>query len=323
MCHLPDVPCAADCQTDTLFTIIIRHTMTTLPNLSEQTVTINTIAKAINSANLNDDILVFEGATVETHRNVFPMRLEGLTIMVCNGGSGKITIDLREYEFTTDSIMVIQPKNFIQLVELSADFKASFLMCSLHIIEDIIPKLTDLLPILIHHRTEPVTHLSKEDADSLRDYYKFLSQQLAGKPSPFLKKKVICLLQAALFEMMEIQTRRSDTLSLKKSRKEEIMAKFILAVSEDFRKERQVSYYADKLCITPKHLSSVVKEISGRTAGDWIENYVLMEAKVLLKTTDLTIQQIAMNLNFSNQSFFGKYFKHLTGQSPTEFRKTN
>ncbi len=64
-----------------------------------------------------------------------------------------------------------------------------------------------------------------------------------------------------------------------------------------------------------------MKEISGRTAGDWIENYVIMEAKVLLKTTDMTIQEIAVYLNFANQSFFGKYFKHHTGSSPSNYRK--
>ena len=101
------------------------------------------------------------------------------------------------------------------------------------------------------------------------------------------------------------------------------MAKFILAVSEHFRTHRQVNYYANKLCISAKHLSSVVKEISGRTAGEWIENYVTMEAKVLLRTTDMTIQEIATNLNFLNQSFFGKYFKHITGVSPTAYRKAN
>ena len=66
----------------------------------------------------------------------------------------------------------------------------------------------------------------------------------------------------------------------------------------------------------------MVKEISGRTAGEWIENYVTVEAKVLLRSTDLTIQEIASRLNFTNQSFFGKYFKHQTGMSPSEYRKS-
>lgn len=131
-----------------------------------------------------------------------------------------------------------------------------------------------------------------------------------------------CLLQAALFELMDIeQSSHNEDVPMRKSRKEEIMARFILTVREHFRTERQVAFYAKQLCITPKHLSAVVKSISGKTAGEWIENYVTMEAKVLLKTTDLPVQEIAVHLNFPNQSFFGKYFKHITGMSPTEFRR--
>lgn len=131
----------------------------------------------------------------------------------------------------------------------------------------------------------------------------------------------MCIMQAALYEMVDIQQRISDTRNIVRTRKEEIMARFLLAVSEHFREQRQVSFYADMLCITPKHLSTVVKEVSGRTAGNWIENYVVMEAKVMLRTTDLPVQEIANRLNFLNQSFFGKYFKHLTGVSPSQFRK--
>ena len=98
------------------------------------------------------------------------------------------------------------------------------------------------------------------------------------------------------------------------------MAKFVLAVSENFKSERQVSYYADRLCVSPKHLSAVAKELSGMTAGEWIERYVVMEAKMLLKSTNLSVQEISNRLNFSNQSFFGKYFKHQTGFSPSEYR---
>ena len=105
--------------------------------------------------------------------------------------------------------------------------------------------------------------------------------------------------------MMDIHQKNSERIDNQRSRKEEIMAKFILAVSEEFRTQRQVAYYARKFYITPKHLSAVVKEISGRTAGDWIENYVVMEAKVLLKTTDKTIQEITLMLNFATSHSSG------------------
>ena len=97
--------------------------------------------------------------------------------------------------------------------------------------------------------------------------------------------------------------------------------RFIRAVSESYKEERSVSYYADKMFLTAKHLSTVVKEISGKTAGEWIDSFVILESKALLKSSELSIQEIADELHFANQSFFGKYFKHHTGMSPKEYRR--
>ena len=92
-------------------------------------------------------------------------------------------------------------------------------------------------------------------------------------------------------------------------------------LSEAYIKELRVNYYAKELFLTPKHLSSVVKEVSGKTAGEWIDVFVIFEAKSLLKSSQKNIQEISDELNFANQSFFGKYFKHYTGMSPKEYRK--
>lgn len=81
-----------------------------------------------------------------------------------------------------------------------------------------------------------------------------------------------------------------------------------------------VAFYASKLSLTPKYLSKVIRQNSGKTAGEWIEEYVILEAKALLKSTNKTIQQITDELNFSTQSFFGKYFKRRVGLSPKEYR---
>lgn len=290
---------------------------------SADVISLRQMASTINNSNLDEEILIFDGKFSVPNEEIFPIRIDALIIILVTAGSGKIGIDLSEYNLNKNSILVIQPKNYIYLSSFSNDFQYSAVACSRHVVEDVLPKLTDLLPLLIHHRTEPVTHLTDEEAEGIMNFYSFLRLKLQGPRTPFLKQKVLCMLQAALYEMMDINTRNSSEEMSARTRKEEIMAKFIIAVSENFRNERQVAYYARKLFITPKHLSSVVKEISGKTAGDWIENYVIMEAKVLLKTTDMTIQEIAVYLNFANQSFFGKYFKHHTGVSPTEYRKKN
>lgn len=287
-------------------------------------VTMHTIAKYVNNENLDEEIIVFDHDVRIANEKMFPIRIDGMLIALCTGGSGKIGIDLNQYDLKRNSLIVIQPKNYIYLSEFSPEFEGSIVVCSRHLVEDVLPKLTDIVPLLIHHRTEPVTQLTESEATGIRNFYKFLREKLRGPKTRFLQQKINSILQATLYEMMDIIDLRSSKIpESSRTRKEEIMARFILAVSEEFRTQRQVAYYAQKLCISPKHLSSVVKEISGRTAGDWIENYVVMESKVLLKTTDMTIQEIAVYLNFANQSFFGKYFKQHTGCSPTSYRKQN
>jgi AraC-like DNA-binding protein len=92
------------------------------------------------------------------------------------------------------------------------------------------------------------------------------------------------------------------------------------AVGKHYKRERKVGFYAEKLCITSKHLSQVVKEVSGRTASEIIEDYVITEIKALLISTNMTIQQISDYLNFPSQSVFGKYVKRITGVSPKRYK---
>ena len=125
--------------------------------------------------------------------------------------------------------------------------------------------------------------------------------------------------EVLFFNTLGIYASRLKT-SVHKSRKEDLLIKFIQILEDNFRTERSVTFYADKLCVTPKHLSAVLKEISEKTAGEWIDLRVILEAKLLLRSTGLNVQEISTQLNFANQSFFGKYFKHLTGMSPRDYR---
>ncbi len=125
--------------------------------------------------------------------------------------------------------------------------------------------------------------------------------------------------EVLFFNTLGIYASRLKT-SVHKSRKEDLLIKFIQILEDNFMTERSVTFYADKLFVTPKHLSAVLKEISEKTAGEWIDLRVILEAKLLLRSTGLNIQEISTKLNFANQSFFGKYFKHLTGMSPRDYR---
>ncbi|MCM1153410.1 MAG: helix-turn-helix domain-containing protein [Muribaculum sp.] len=286
-------------------------------------VSISEIAKHMNSMSLQDEVVVSQTDFDVQSQKLFPLYVDALMIILVRKGGGKLGIDLTEYQIQENSLIVLQPKNYIFLSECKEETNAVMIVCSRRVIEDVIPKLSDVLPLLVHHRTAPVTVLSDNDANTLLCYFNLISKRLESSQDKFLKQEVIRLLQAALYSMMSMRSESESNSEHVRTRKDEIMAKFILEVTDGFRRERHVNYYADRLCITPKHLSAVVKQISGRTAGEWIDNFVIMEAKVLLKTTDKTIQEISDLLNFRNQSFFGKFFKHLTGHTPTAYRKEN
>jgi AraC-like DNA-binding protein len=102
---------------------------------------------------------------------------------------------------------------------------------------------------------------------------------------------------------------------------DEVVGQFLQLAEQHFKQERQVGFYAKKLCLTPKYLSHIIKSATGKSANDWIDAYVLLEAKALLKSSKLSIQQIADELHFADQSIFGKYFKRLAGLSPKEYRQ--
>lgn len=297
--------------------------LTSSPQVNQGSLTLHNITAGDDNVHYRDEISVFiqHGMPVT---KVLPVRVESLLICLCTAGEINLTIDLKECPLKRDTLLVLHPNSFITDLEATPDSEVLIVACSRNVVENVLPKLTDLLPLLFDTRIQHSLSLNEEEAVMIRNCIDVIRNRLNSPDSPFKRPKMICLLQCMLYEMMEIQHKHaSATPPVRKSRREEIMARFLIAVTENFRHERHVTYYANLLCITPKHLSAVVKDISGRTAGEWIDSYVIMEAKVMLLSTDCTIQEIASRLNFANQSFFGKYFKHLTGISPSDYRKSN
>ncbi|MDE7408641.1 MAG: helix-turn-helix domain-containing protein [Muribaculaceae bacterium] len=250
-----------------------------------------------------------------------PIRVLGVTIALCLEGDGEVGIGVKKYKFCKNSLMLLNPNQYVQSISSKDRVRIMAIGCNLEMMEAIMPKISGLLPLLIHNPIESVTQLSEEDSLDIQEYMRLISAKLQAKDSPLKRTKIACIIQALLCEIIEIHSVSGDGVEKPRSRKEEILSRFILEVLQNFRCERSVAFYADKLCVTPKHLSAVAKDITGHTASELIDHYVIMEAKIMLAETALTIQEISNKLNFANQSFFGKYFKHLTGYSPSEFRK--
>ncbi len=255
------------------------------------------------------------------NRTNAPIRVLGLTIALCIRGEGEVGIGVKKYKFTKNSLMLLNPNQYVHSLSSTEPVKIMALGCNLEMIESIMPKISGLLPLIIHNPIESVSLLSDQNSLDIQEYMRLIGDKLKAVDSPLKRTKVSNLIQALLCEIIEKHYVNNEGIEKPQSRKEEILSKFILEVLQNFRTERSVAFYADRLCVTPKHLSAVAKDISGHTASELIDHYVIMEAKIMLAETALTIQEISNKLNFANQSFFGKYFKHLTGYSPSTFRK--
>ncbi len=288
----------------------------------ERGVPLSKIAAFLNNPAENPDILVFDGCPGAPGLNSFSFRIEALMFLICTGGRFRFSIDLKEYDVSTDTLVILNPNNYVNVWECSEDFTCSMTVCSLNTIETIISKPSDLLPVIVSNARTPVLHLAPPQSRWLRESFSLIKDKIESETSKFRMRTIQGIMQAVLYDIMDIIIARNPSIKDMSSRKEELMVQFIIAVIKDFRRERKVEYYADKLCITSKHLSAVVKELTGVTAGKIIDDYVILEAKILLRKTDLTIQEIASRLNFPNQSFFGKYFKHATGLTPSDYRQS-
>lgn len=164
----------------------------------------------------------------------------------------------------------------------------------------------------------PLSPIDSERLTAIRIFYAILYRAAANEENPFRLQVIENLIRVFYYGGV-YQFKNHETKSY--ATKNNIVERFIHLVEENYRQERLIGFYADKLCITPKYLSKLVKETTGRSAGEWIESHVILEARAMLQSSDMTIQQIATSLNFPNQSFFGKYFKRATGLSPKQYRR--
>jgi AraC-like DNA-binding protein len=253
-----------------------------------------------------------------------PLRIDFFLSILCEQGRLNINYDNHDHLLTHNSLIVLRPGHVFHSYSTSSDFKGHVIMVSTRFFGESIPGLTQMLPSLVHFHDNPVISLTQADVAQQVEMRNLIQRRAYGTtPNPFRTDIVRSLLEALFFETLSLYSLHlGECTPSAMRRKDALLFGFIQLVEENFITQRSVAYYADRLHVSPKHLSAMIKEASGRTAGDWIDSYVVLEAKKLLRNTGLTIQEISTRLNFANQSFFGKYFKHLAGMSPRQYRST-
>lgn len=252
----------------------------------------------------------------------FPLQLPALLFVVCRQGGGRLRIDLHEHNVQAGSMLVILPEQVVEMVDRTDDLSGSLIAVSRRFVEDVVPSMQQLYPLFLYLRQHPCIPISAEEMDCFSEYHDFLQRKVKQDGHPFRAEVTKGLLTALFYEVYGIFRRYGIDIeaTAPKTRREELFENFFRLASQSYKSERKLSYYADRLCVSAKHLSTVIRDVSGRTASEWIDDFVILEAKVLLRSTEMSVQEISNRLNFANQSFFGKYFKQHTGMSPKGYR---
>lgn len=247
----------------------------------------------------------------------FPCRLKAQIWMLCTGGQLEASINLTRFTVKKGDFVTLLPGTILQIHRIEGDWEIYFMGLSSAFMESI-QVSKPALDILYAIKESPLLTLPPDMAPLIKQYFDILIQTdrlHKIKNREFIKH----LWHTILHGLGEIYTeRKSQTSSSAKS--ERIAKDFTQLVMEHYGKKRNVSFYAQQMGITPAHLSTTVRQVTGKTCLEIISSMVIMDAKSQLKSTDSPIHEIAYSLNFTNMSFFGKYFKRHTGLSPQEYR---
>jgi len=251
-----------------------------------------------------------------------PAYFKGVVLILCVQGKSRLNIDMREYLLEENMICTIFPGTIVLCSEASDDL----LFFTLFFTVDFIAEMPQIKSISFVERIKqyPIQQISSKDTADFASYFSLIERQGQNRQLNFSDRAARGLVYSLYAEIASIyflqQTIDGETPS---SRQNEILNQFFLLLREHSSMQREVSFYADKMCLTPKYLSTKIKKITGKSVFEWINTSTIIRAKILLKTTDRPISHISEELNFPNASFFSRFFKKHTNTTPNEYRKIN
>ena len=241
-------------------------------------------------------------------------------IFICLKGEGYVIINEHKYHLAPSTLCIAFPGTIIQGFKRGEGFESYTLRIATDFLRDLdIPAASSIHLMM---RENPCMVLTAEQLDSILTICRTMQEKDARTDHPFREQINAQMLRILCLELAGLYAQHMPVKREPCSRQDMTFRRFLSLLATDITTSREVQYYADKLDITPKYLTIITRQISGRSAASWITHSVILNAKALLSTTQLTVQQVSARLNFPNPSFFGQYFLRHTGMTPKEFRRS-
>lgn len=249
-----------------------------------------------------------------------PYNLGQVLAIICEDGHASGAVNLKPYELEKNSFLIVLTSHIMEAYEVSDDFKGTYIFMS----ESFLSRLDigDAYKFYESVENEPLLHFDEQTAAALKSYVDMSRTMCRMKDRNPNTGEALRLLTKLFFLMMGWFIHPAAVRKETDARHSDVMKDYVALVKQYYREHRDVEFYAGKMNMTAKYMSTLVKKASGKSALQWIEDYVILDAKAQLSSTMNSIQQIAYDLNFPSQSFFGRYFKRAVGMSPSDYRRT-
>lgn len=251
----------------------------------------------------------------------FPHLIDGAGLCVCLEGEGTVLISGQSYRIKKGDMCVVLPGAILHIIEKSADLRGYiFGFHSDLLYQANIPSAT---PLFLYVKENPCVSLTEKEQDELIKICSVIQKHDFRDNHPYQKEISQHLVSVIIYEVLGVYKESKVLKQQPFSQKRVYYFRFIELLTKYSGKHLSIDFYADELCITPRYLSAICKEIMGHTATDCINMHILMNARLLLVTTNMTIAQISEELKFSNTSFFTQFFKKHEGITPKVYRARN
>ena len=248
------------------------------------------------------------------------LKMNNGALMFCTRGEAIITIDLRKYHIVPNTHITLLPSSIISLTSTSKDFLVDFFAYSETMFKTACFRLE---PPFIHFIKENACYTHTEDEPVRAITGLITASNAIYRDSENLYREAIAqnLLQIFFLDTYDkVQRYFTEEQINGSNRKEELFKKFINLVHTYCATQRDVVFYADQLCISTRYLSAITKQEAENSAKEIIDENLILELKMALQSTGMSLKEIADKYRFPDQSFFGRYFKKHTGMSPKEYR---
>ena len=269
----------------------------------------------------DDRMIIIDNSNVTDTLNTSPIKSEWFVALLCIEGESTIYINNEMYSIHKNDILLCHPQTIFEHKITNLDFKYCGFCLSPEYVKKISLISSNSWNAILFIENNPIIALDENESSLFLQYYNLIRSKFETESQHHLKQLIDMLLQAFIYEFHDSMEKRIKIDPPQYNSADNLFISFLDILVNSYPKQRSVSYYAEKLFVTPKYLSAICKEISGETASDLITRYVKKDIENLLKQPNKTIKEIANELDFANLSFFGKYVKRIFGVSPKEYRE--